>query len=242
MNIIALIPARYNSTRFPGKPLALLKGKPINQYVYERVANSGLFNTVCVATDNISILETVKSFGGKAVLTKESHPSGSDRIAEALQYFPQAELVFNVQGDEPLIEKEPLQKLISAFEDRKVQMASLMTVIEDREMIYNPNIVKVVTDTQNYALYFSRSVIPFQRDSQIDLKYYRHIGVYAYSPECLHRFVYLSPSILERTEKLEQLRALENGIPIKMVETSYQGIGIDTPQDLKTIEKQLSVT
>ncbi|HPI43319.1 MAG TPA: NTP transferase domain-containing protein, partial [Candidatus Cloacimonas acidaminovorans] len=146
MNIIALIPARYNSTRFPGKPLALLKGKPIIQYVYERVANSGLFNTVCVATDNISILETVKSFGGKAVLTKESHPSGSDRIAEALQYFPQAELVFNVQGDEPLIEKEPLQKLISAFEDRKVQMASLMTVIEDREMIYNPNIVKVVTD------------------------------------------------------------------------------------------------
>ncbi|HPV00445.1 MAG TPA: NTP transferase domain-containing protein, partial [Candidatus Cloacimonas acidaminovorans] len=137
MNIIALIPARYNSTRFPGKPLALLKGKPIIQYVYERVANSGLFNTVCVATDNISILETVKSFGGKAVLTKESHPSGSDRIAEALQYFPQAELVFNVQGDEPLIEKEPLQKLISAFEDRKVQMASLMTVIEDREMIYN---------------------------------------------------------------------------------------------------------
>ena len=240
MNIIALIPARYNSTRFPGKPLAMLKGKPIIQQVYERVQNSGLFSTVCVATDNISILETVKSFGGRAVLTKENHPSGSDRIAEALQYFPRAELVINVQGDEPLIDKETLQQLISAFQDSQVLMASLMTAIEDREMIYNPNIVKVVTDKQNYALYFSRSVIPFNRDNQLDVKYYRHIGVYAYLPECLQHFVSLSPSILERIEKLEQLRALENGIPIKMIETGYQGIGIDTPQDLKIIEKLIS--
>jgi 3-deoxy-manno-octulosonate cytidylyltransferase (CMP-KDO synthetase) len=240
MNIIALIPARYNSTRFPGKPLALLKGKPIIQQVYERVQNSGLFSTVCVATDNISILETVKSFGGISVLTKENHLSGSDRIAEALQHFPRAELVINVQGDEPLIDKETLQQLISAFQDSRVQMASLMTVIEDREMIYNPNIVKVVTDKQNYALYFSRSVIPFNRDSQLDIKYYRHIGVYAYLPECLQQFVSLSPSILESIEKLEQLRALENGIPIKMIETAYQGIGIDTPADLEITEKLIS--
>lgn len=240
MNVIAIIPARYASTRFPGKPLARLKGKPLIQYVYERVQNTGLFSAVCVATDNLTILEAVQSCGGRAVLTKENHLSGSDRIAEALQYFPEAELVINVQGDEPLIEKEPLQKLIAVFEDSQVQMASLITTFTDSELLNNPNIVKVVTDRQNYALYFSRSAIPFNRDNLSDVTYYRHIGVYAYLPDCLQKFVALKQGELEKIEKLEQLRALENGISLKMVETNYQGIGIDTPADLATVEKLLS--
>ncbi|MEN6444796.1 MAG: 3-deoxy-manno-octulosonate cytidylyltransferase [Candidatus Cloacimonas sp.] len=240
MNVIAIIPARYASTRFPGKPLARLKGKPLIQYVYERVQNTGLFTSVCVATDNLTILEAVQSCGGRAVLTKENHLSGSDRIAEALQYFPEAELVINVQGDEPLIEKEPLQKLIAVFEDSQVQMASLITTFTDSELLNNPNIVKVVTDRQNNALYFSRSAIPFNRDNLSDVTYYRHIGVYAYLPDCLQKFVALKQGELEKIENLEQLRALENGISIKMVETNYQGIGIDTPADLATVEKLLS--
>ena len=240
MNVIAIIPARFASTRFPGKPLAMLKGKPIIQSVYERVVNSGLFTSVCIATDDLAIIDAVKRFGGRAVLTSDKHQSGSNRIAEALQFFPKAELVLNVQGDEPLIEKEPLQKLISVFEDREVQMASLMTPLQDLEMLTNPNIVKVITDRQNNALYFSRSAIPYNRDNLSDVTYYRHIGVYAYLPDCLKKFVSLKQGKLERIEKLEQLRALENGISIKMVETSYQGIGIDTPADLATVEKLLS--
>ena len=240
MNVIAVIPARFASTRFPGKPLAMLKGKPIIQSVYERVLNSGLFTSVCVATDDLAIIEAVKRFGGRAVLTSDKHQSGTDRVAEALQYFPEADLVLNVQGDEPLIEREPLQKLISAFEDRKVQMASLMVPFQDLVMLANPNIVKVVTDRQDYALYFSRLAIPYNRDNLSDIIYYRHIGVYAYLTDCLQKFVSLKQGKLEQIEKLEQLRALENGIPIKMVETSYQGIGIDTPADLETVEKMLS--
>jgi len=239
MNIVAIIPARYGSTRFPAKALALLQGKPIIQHVYERVLQSQLFTDVCVATDHPEIGAAVQRFGGKAIMTSDQHQSGSDRIAEALKSFPEAKLVVNVQGDEPLIETAPLASLLDVFSDPQVQMASLMTAFSDPILLANPNIVKVVTDLQGNALYFSRSAIPFNRDQDSQLTYFRHIGVYAYTRETLLRFVDLKPSKLEQAEKLEQLRALENGIPIRMVKTAYQGIGIDTPEDLERMENLL---
>ncbi|PKN72662.1 MAG: 3-deoxy-manno-octulosonate cytidylyltransferase [Candidatus Cloacimonetes bacterium HGW-Cloacimonetes-3] len=232
---IAIIPARYASTRFPAKALALLAGKPIVQHVYERVTASGLFSRVLIATDHQAIIDAVLAFGGQAVMTSAHHQSGSDRIAEAAQAYPEAQLILNVQGDEPFIDTASLSDLISAFADPQVQMASLMTPILEPDMLNNPNIVKVVTDSLSNALYFSRSAIPCNRDKDITCTYYRHIGVYAYRPKTLFRFVALPPSKLEQTEKLEQLRALEAGIPIRMIVTDYQGIGIDTPEDLALV-------
>ncbi len=236
MNTVAIIPARYGSTRFPGKALALLKGKPIIQHVFERVQASGLFSLVMVATDHDLIAETVLRFGGNISMTPEDLPSGTDRIAEALKYIPEADLIVNVQGDEPLIETLALAELIKVFRSESVQMASLMTFITEASMLQNPNIVKLVVDNEDNALYFSRSAIPFNRDGQAGTNYLRHIGVYAYRREVLWRFVRLPQGKLEQIEKLEQLRALENGIPIRMVYTDYQGIGIDTPEDLETVE------
>jgi len=239
MNVIAIIPARYASTRFPAKALALLRGKPIIQHVYERVAASKQFNKIAVATDHPAIMDAVQAFGGKAIMTSSKHQSGSDRIAEAAKHFPGAELILNVQGDEPLIDPNSLAELIKVFEnDNTIQMASLMTPISDPAMLSNPNIVKVVTDVSGNALYFSRSCIPFNRDGDESIDYFRHIGVYAYKTETLFQFVALPQSTLEKAEKLEQLRALENGISIRMVNTNYQGIGIDTPEDLALMEKQ----
>lgn len=239
MNTVAIIPARYASTRFPGKALALLRGKPIIQHVFERVQASGLFSLVMVATDHDKIVDTVMGFGGNISMTSEDLQSGTDRIAEALQYIHEADLIVNVQGDEPLIETDALAKLIDAFRSERVQMASLMTSITDKSMLHNPNIVKLVVDNDNDALYFSRSPIPFDRDGQSGVNYLRHIGVYAYRREVLWRFVRLPMGKLEQIEKLEQLRALENGIPIRMVYTDYQGIGIDTPEDLARVERLL---
>ncbi|MDD4310459.1 MAG: 3-deoxy-manno-octulosonate cytidylyltransferase [Candidatus Cloacimonetes bacterium] len=239
MNIIAVIPARYASTRFPAKALALLDGKPIIQHVYQRVLDSGLFTRVIVATDHVLIMEAVAAFGGESVITSQQHNSGSDRIAEAIAGFSEADIVFNVQGDEPFIDALALKNLVSAFADSKVQMASLMTPLTDTAMLSNPNIVKVVTDKSGKALYFSRSSIPFFRDNDIIPCYYRHIGVYAYRRETLLQFVSLDQGFLEQAEKLEQLRALENGIPIHMILTDYQGIGIDTPEDLLNAESYI---
>lgn len=236
---IAIIPARYASTRFPAKALALLAGKPIIQHVYSRVAGSGLFNHVLVATDHQAIHDAVLAFGGEVIMTSAHHQSGSDRIAEAAQAYPEAQLILNVQGDEPLIDTASLSDLIAAFNDPQVEMASLMTPILEPAMLNNPNIVKVVTDCLANALYFSRSAIPFNRDDDTTCTYYRHIGVYAYRRETLFRFVALPPGKLEQTEKLEQLRALEAGIPIRMIITDYQGIGIDTPEDLAQVERYL---
>ncbi|MDY0150671.1 MAG: 3-deoxy-manno-octulosonate cytidylyltransferase [Candidatus Cloacimonas sp.] len=238
-NVIAIIPARYASTRFPAKALALLKGKPLIQHVWQRVTDSGLFTQVIVATDHPLIMEAVAAFGGLAVMTAEHHQSGSDRIAEAAMHFPQAQLIINVQGDEPHIDTSSLADLIAAFNQPDVLMGSLMTPITDTAMLSNPNIVKVVTDNKQNALYFSRSSIPFNRDNDIKVNYCRHIGVYAYLRETLLNFVSLPVGVLEKIEKLEQLRALENGIPIRMVQTLYQGIGVDTPEDLLNAEKAL---
>jgi len=237
MKIIAIIPARYDSTRFPGKPLVKLGQKPIIQHVYERAKNSGLFDEVIVATDDQRIFEAVHDINGKVILTSKKHHSGTDRIAEVCSKI-ECDLVVNIQGDEPFISKEPLQKLISAFKDKEVEVATLMHKIKID--IENPNNVKVVCDKENFALYFSRSKIPFYRNSQSQFPkpdYYKHIGVYAFRKESLMEFINLPAGKLEQNEKLEQLRLLENGMKIKMVETEYEGIGIDTKKDLERAER-----
>ena len=242
MNAVAIIPARYASTRFPGKPLALLGGKPIIQHVYEACLKSKLFTAVIVATDNENISHAVSAFGGVVAMTSERHQSGTDRIAEAASYLDELDvniddyIVVNVQGDEPLIDTKTLAKLLDAMNNSDAPIGSLMTPITDSQMLQDPNIVKVITNLRSEAIYFSRSAIPFNRDSLPGIVYYRHIGVYAYRLKALKLFVSLPMSALEKIEKLEQLRALENSIPILMVKTKYQGIGIDTPQDLAKLE------
>ncbi len=237
MKIIAIIPARYDSTRFPGKPLVKLGNKPIIRHVYERAKNSELFDDVIVATDDQRIFEAVDDFNGKVILTAKEHQSGTDRIAEVCSKID-CDIVVNIQGDEPFISKEPLQKLISAFDNEEVEVASLMHRI--KKDIESPNNVKVVCDRNDFALCFSRSKIPFNRNPKSHFpnpQYYKHIGVYAFRKEVLMKFVNLPVGKLEQIEKLEQLRLLENGMKIKMVETEYEGIGIDTKEDLECAEK-----
>ncbi len=236
MHYTAVIPARYASTRFPAKALALLAGKPVIEHVYRAVVDTAIFDRVLIATDSEIILSAARLFGAEAVLTSESHQSGSDRIAEAVQNLD-TDVVVNVQGDEPLIDFSSLQKLKAVFSGPTIQVASLYARIESDADLLNPNIVKVITDAAGDAIYFSRSPIPFNRDQCPDVRYCRHIGVYAYRKQTLLRFVKLPVSSLEAVEKLEQLRLIENRIPIRMVETSYQGIGIDTPEDLIFVEK-----
>ncbi len=236
LKTIIVIPARFASTRFPGKPLVSLAHKPIIQHVYEAVL--GLNLPVIIATDNEMIKQRVEEFGAKCMLTSDKHQSGTDRIAEVVKDLDY-DLVINVQGDEPFIKIQPLKELIAAFEDKSVNLASLMHEIKDQEEISNPNNVKVVCGVKHQALYFSRSPIPFNRDKITDVKYYKHVGVYAYRKQALLDFVNLEQSALEKIEKLEQLRFLENGYKIKMVETTYTGIGIDTPADLVLAEKYL---
>ncbi|MCD8480560.1 MAG: 3-deoxy-manno-octulosonate cytidylyltransferase [Candidatus Cloacimonetes bacterium] len=239
MKHYAVIPARYASTRFPGKPLALLKGKPMLQHVYENVVTTRLFDEVFIATDDLRIAAAGEGFGATVVMTDSALPSGTDRVAALTEMMEPDSVIVNVQGDEPLICKEPLAALLKAFEDSEVQIASLMTMLDDPQDLINPNIVKVVTDTRLNALYFSRSAIPYDRDGKALAQYFRHIGVYAFRSEALHKFVALSPGTLENIEKLEQLRALEHGIPIRMVITDYQGIGIDSPEDMQKVEQQI---
>lgn len=228
----AVIPARYASSRFPGKPLALLAGKPILRHVYERVLASELFDEVIIATDDLRISSVAQDFGATVVLTSEDLPSGTDRIAAVAEVLEPDSIILNVQGDEPLIERAALQTLLAAFDDVDVKMASLMTPITDIKEFANPNIVKVVTDVQGDAMYFSRSLIPFDRDEEAPRVYYRHIGVYGFRHNALMQFVKFPLGEYEQIEKLEQLRALENGLKIRMCKTDYQGFGIDTPQDL----------
>jgi 3-deoxy-manno-octulosonate cytidylyltransferase (CMP-KDO synthetase) len=238
MNPVAIIPARIGSTRFPRKALAPILGEPMVCMVRRVVAETGLFARVIVATDDTAILDAVIASGGDAVITSPTHLSGSDRIAEVAMNLD-ADIIVNVQGDEPLIDKASLQALLDVFEDKNVSMASLMTPFTDPCQLADPNTVKVVVAANSDALYFSRSPLPYYRDDTAQTLYYRHIGVYAYRRETLLRFVALPPGKLELAEKLEQLRALEHGIPIRMVASSYQGIGIDTPQDLTLVESIL---
>lgn len=234
---IIVIPARFASTRFPGKPLVNLRNKPIIQHVYDAVKGLGL--PVIIATDNEIIEKSVKAFGANCMLTSPDHQSGSDRIAEVIKELDY-DLIINVQGDEPFIQIEPLRELIQAFNDKSVDVASLMHKLTSPEEINNPNNVKVVCSKNNYALYFSRSPIPFNRDGNEEVTYFKHIGVYAYRKQALLDFVKLPMGKLEKIEKLEQLRFLENEYRIKMIETNYRGIGIDTPEDLVKAEILIS--
>ena len=232
MNFVAFIPARYAATRFPGKLMQLLSNKTIIRHVYENTLRTGLFNEVVVVTDSETIYKEIISHGGKALISRREHESGSDRIAEAVTGMD-ADVIVNVQGDEPFIQKEPLEKLIRLFDDPSVKVASLMRKISKEEAA-NPNNVKVVVDKYNNALYFSRSVIPFDRNSEPN--YFLHVGVYAYRKDVLLSFTQWPPSVLEQTERLEQLRYLENGVKIKMAETEYINIAIDTPEDLEKVK------
>lgn len=234
MNRIALIPARYAATRFPGKLMQLLGNIPVIRRTYMNTVATGLFDEVIVVTDSPLIFEEITQHGGKAIMSKRTHESGSDRIAEAVEHLD-VSIVVNVQGDEPFVQKEPLEKLLQVFEGEDghlVQVASLMQVLKEHSQIFDPNFVKVVVDKNNNALLFSRSVIPYHRDPTIVPTYYEHIGVYAFRKAALLQFTQWPMTPLEAAEKIECLRYLENGVRIKMVETQYMGIEIDTPEDL----------
>ena len=235
MKIIAVIPARYASTRFPAKLLQDLGGKTVIQRTYEAAINTNLFDDVFVVTDSILIYDEVINNGGKAIMSVREHESGSDRIAESIENLD-VDIVVNVQGDEPFINGEPLAKVLEVFRndyDKKVDLASLMFEITDEDEINNPNSVKVVTDQNGFALYFSRSVIPYPREQNVGVRYMKHIGIYAFRKQALMDFYHLPMKSLEASEKLEQLRYLEFGKRIKMVETNQGSIGIDTPEDLE---------
>lgn len=236
--VIAVIPARYNSTRFPGKLMEILGDQTVILTTYKNVVETGLFDDVFVATDSQIIFDEIAKNGGNAVMTGE-HETGSDRIAEAVQNID-CDLVVNVQGDEPFLKKEPLKQLIDAFADdhqKEISLASLKIRLKATEEIQNPNNVKVITDNDGFALYFSRSVIPFLRENDLEVRYYKHIGVYAFRKEALLEFSKLPMLALETAEKLEQLRYLEYGKRIKMIETDFVGVGIDTPEDLEKAKR-----
>ncbi|WP_396209072.1 3-deoxy-manno-octulosonate cytidylyltransferase [Flavobacterium sp.] len=235
MKIIAVIPARYASTRFPAKLLQDLCGKTVILRTYEAAVKTNLFDDVFVVTDSDLILDEIVANGGKAIRSVKDHESGSDRIAEAVHDM-EVDLVVNVQGDEPFIDKKPLEELIQVFKNdsaKKVDLGSLMFEIKDVAEINNPNNVKVITDQHGFALYFSRSVIPYPREEQVGVRYMKHIGIYAFRKEALLDFYRLPMLSLEASEKLEQLRYLEYGKRIRMIETSHSSIGIDTPEDLE---------
>lgn len=242
MKIIAVIPARYASTRFPAKLMQDLGGKTVILRTYEAAITTKLFDDVFVVTDSDIIFQEIVSNGGKAIKSIKEHESGSDRIAEAVQNLD-VDIVVNVQGDEPFIDVDPLQKVIDVFKNdvvRQVDLASVMREITNEEDINNPNNVKVVIDQNDFALYFSRSVIPYPREKNVGVRYFQHIGIYAFRKQALLDFYSLPMKSLEASEKLEQLRYLEFGKRIKMVETSHVGIGIDTPEDLDKARELLN--
>ncbi|AXT20172.1 3-deoxy-manno-octulosonate cytidylyltransferase [Flavobacteriaceae bacterium AU392] len=239
MKIIAMIPARYQASRFPGKLMQDLEGKTVICRTYEATVNTNLFDEVYVVTDSDIIYKEILSIGGKVLMSKKAHQSGSDRIAEAVEDLD-VDIVVNVQGDEPFIEKESLQKVLSVFftdNEREIDLASLMVEIKSLDEINNPNVVKVIVDQKDFALYFSRHPIPFPRDTTVDTKYFKHKGIYAFRKEALLDFYKLPMQLLEASEKIECIRYLEYGKKIKMVETTVDGIGIDAPEDLEKAKK-----
>jgi 3-deoxy-manno-octulosonate cytidylyltransferase (CMP-KDO synthetase) len=241
MKVIAVIPARYASTRFPAKLMQDLGGKTIILRTYEAAKNTHLFNDVFVVTDSNLIYEEIITNGGKAIMSIKEHESGSDRIAEAVSYLD-VDIVVNIQGDEPFINKDPLEKVIEVFKndiENKIDLASLMKEFTNENDINNPNNVKVVVDQNGFALYFSRSVIPYPREKNVGVRYFQHIGIYAFRKQALLDFYSLPMKSLEASEKLEQLRYLEFGKRIKMIETGHIGIGIDTLEDLEKARKMV---
>ena len=234
MKFLGIIPARYKSTRLEGKPLKDIGGYPMIRWVYERAKLSDL-DEVVVATDNEEIKNAIETFGGKVVLTREEHPNGTSRIAEVCENFENYDIIINIQGDEPLIEPEMINQLIDTFKkDSDLVMSTLKEKIEDIETIENPNVVKVITDKNQMALYFSRSPIPYPRE-MCEENYFKHVGIYGYKREFVIKYAKMDSTPLEQSESLEQLRVLENGYKIKVVETSYKVIGVDTPEDLEKV-------
>ncbi|NDV15816.1 3-deoxy-manno-octulosonate cytidylyltransferase [Muricauda sp. TY007] len=239
MNIISMIPARYQASRFPAKLMQDLGGKPVIVRTYEAAVNTGLFNEVYVVTDSPIISDVIKEIGGNVIMSKTTHESGSDRIAEAVEDMD-VDIVINVQGDEPFIDAESLEKIIKVFKNdtaKEIDLGSLMTPITDWDEISNPNTVKVIVDNQDFALYFSRSPIPYPRDKEVEAPYYKHKGVYVFRKRALMDFKKLPMLPLEAKEKIEAIRFLEYGRKIKMVETHVTGIEIDTHEDLDRARK-----
>ncbi len=234
LKIIAVIPARYQASRFPGKLMEILGNKTVIATTYQNVVDTNLFDEVFVATDSEIIFNEIASMGGNAVMTGE-HETGSDRIAEAVENID-CDIVVNVQGDEPFLKMEPLKKLIAVFDEdvhNQISLASLKIKLEGINEIENPNHVKVITDNQGFALYFSRSPIPFARETSVETEYFKHIGVYAFRKKALLNFSKLKMQPLEIAEKIECIRYLEYGMKIKMIETDFVGVGIDVPADLE---------
>jgi 3-deoxy-manno-octulosonate cytidylyltransferase (CMP-KDO synthetase) len=238
MKKIAMIPARYAATRFPAKLMQMLGNKTVILHTYNNTVATNLFDEVMVVTDSEIIFHEIVNNGGKAVMSTKAHESGSDRIAEAIADMD-VDIVVNVQGDEPFVQKEPLEKLLQVFEDETVQVASLMQVLHEEKFIADPNYVKVVVDKNMNALMFSRSPIPYHRDKNTTPVYYEHIGVYAFRKQALLNFTAWPITPLEAAEKIECLRYLENGISLKMIVTEYMGVEIDTPEDLVRAVKLL---
>jgi 3-deoxy-manno-octulosonate cytidylyltransferase (CMP-KDO synthetase) len=249
MKVLGVIPSRYASSRFPGKPLVIIDGKSMIQHVYEQAAKSKNLNKVLVATDDTRIEDHVKSFGGQVMLTSTDHSSGTERIGEVIRYIEEKgsddfDIVVNIQGDEPRLDPGQIDQAISCFTDPSVQISTLMKQISDEEEIFNPNVVKVVVDTNSEALYFSRSAIPFLRDYEHDdwiskQKFYKHIGIYVFRIDILKAVLKLPVSFLEKAESLEQLRWLENGFKIKVLPTQFETVSIDTPGDLLKLTNKI---
>ncbi len=241
LKVIAVIPARYCSSRFDGKALADIHGKPMIEWVYRQAVKSLLVNKTIVATDDERIFQAVTKFGGEAVMTSTDNKTGTDRIAESVKNI-NTDIVVNVQGDEPLITPEVIDSVVQPLLDNsKLQMATAVCEIKNKQELDNPNIVKVAMDHQDYALYFSRSIIPYQGKYQENsFPFYKHLGLYSYRKDFLLHLTGLPQSSLEKAEKLEQLRALENGYKIKVVKTKYDGIGVDTEEDLEMVIKQIA--
>jgi len=238
LSSIVVIPARYESTRFPGKPLALLAGRPMIEHVYRRAIEARGVSRVLVATDDERIAEAVRRFDGEAVMTSPTHLTGTDRLAEVAAGLD-CDVVINVQGDEPLVAPEMIEQAIAPFaDDEHLQMTSLRSPIRSDHDLHDPNVVKVVVDEHDFALYFSRAPIPWvrERTPKAPVEAWRHIGLYGYRRTFLPTFAAMRPAALEQLERLEQLRALEHGIPIKVMPTNFEAVGVDTPADLARVE------
>lgn len=240
MGYFAIIPSRYASSRFPGKPLSLISGKPMIQWVYENVSKVLTLDAVYVATDDQRIFDCVESFGGMAIMTSANHSCGTDRLAECADILKlnDEDIVLNIQGDEPLIRPEMVSNLLSAFESEEVYMSTLKKVIENEEELTNPNVVKVITDIHEYAIYFSRFTLPYEREG-VRRVHYKHIGTYGYKTWFLKKYSKMPKTELELSESLEQLRVIENGFKIRVKETQWQTIGVDTPEQIQLVENEL---
>lgn len=238
MKILGVIPSRYALTRFEGKPLKDIEGHTMIEWVYKRAEKADIDDLV-VATDDERIYETVRKFGGKAVMTSERHENGTSRIIEVIgnEHYKEYDFIINIQGDEPLIDVDSINLIADSYRKEKSEIVTLKKELMIKEEIENPNIVKVITDFNDNAVYFSRSVIPYNRENRTGFKYFKHIGIYGYTADFLKKLGSLRDGVLEKIESLEQLRFIENGYSIKVLETTSSVIGVDTPEDLETVRK-----